>query len=470
MHTVSGCCVSWSSSQSLHRIMQCCNPRTSSTLLTRPQTISFTAAAAINQLELLDPSDAWLDTSHPLLADCAPSHAAAEGEEAGGPDGDEMGLLDEVSLADGMEEDGGDGDESGANDAAAAAAASIAAARASRRRRAAGAAAGGTAGVGGVVTLGALRREAALFAAAAALAGSLPGLQVLRSPALAADYVYDQTLAAGRLAAAETLAHALWRGGELEDRLERLAAAAAARCARAQGGERGEAPAGEADGMWDDGGASASASAAAGGRPGYLGSPAAAGWQQLRSLLARYDSAERRRLAGRLRVAAVDAALTESPGAALPAWLVAPFAPSSSSSGGMAGAPDDPAALLRVYVRHGRLDAAAELALEHLAAWQGLNPLARCKPAASWVPMRQLQVLDACLAEAAAAATAQQDGGFGAGGGGGGSGGSAAAARLSGLKARLRAAVGEHLALGLRDSQLAASGARGGGAVGMTFG
>jgi len=425
-------------------------------MATKPRTTP--AAAAINQLELLDPSDAWLDTAHPLLTDCAPCKLR-DAEESGGLVDEDLSM-DEVSLAGGM--DGGDD----------AAAADGAARARSAARRQHGSSAGSMAGV---VTLAALRREAALFAAAASLAASLPGLQVLRPPALAPDYLYDQTLGAGRLAEAEALAHALWRGGELEERLERLAGAAAARCMRAQvGGADGSAAAeaGDAqalaaaagDSAWDD---CSSGGVAAGGRPGYLGSSAAGAWQRLRALLARYETAERRRLAGRLRVAAIDAALSEAPGAALPAWLIAPFAPSSSSSassssaaGGMAGGPEDPAALLRVYLRHGRLDDAADLALEHLSAWQGANPLARCKPASSWVPLRQLEVLDACLGDAAAAA--QQ---------GEGGGGPVTAQRLAGLSTRLRAAVGEHLALGARDSRIAASGdGGGGGGTGMSLG
>jgi hypothetical protein len=406
----------------------------------RPPPAANLAEAALNQLELLDPSDAWLDAAHPLLADAAPAPPAPPAPV-----------------------DGGDEDASGAGGG------SIFAARRARARR-------GGAAPGGVVTLPALRREAALFSAAAGLADCLPGLDVLRLPAPGEDYVFDQLLAAGRLGEAEALAHAVWAAGELEERLEWLAAAAAARCARAQaglaagaGGAAGEGGGGGAsasaavgadDALWDDGGAAwggdGGSTGGGGGALGYLGSLAAGGWQRLRRLLERYEAAGRRRLAGRLRVAAADAALAEAPGGALPAWLVAPFAPgAAAAAGGMAGGPDDPAALLRVYARHGRLADAAELALAHLAAWQAAGPLARCKPAADWMPLRQLEALDAALAAAAE----------GLGGGGG-----AAGPRLAGLQSRLRAAVSEHLALGDRDTKLAAAGGGGGGATGMALG
>jgi hypothetical protein len=70
---------------------------------------------------------------------------------------------------------GGDGGaEAGGEEAAAAAAR-----RLRRRRRPRDGGGGGSGGAGGgVLTLGALKREAALFSAAAALAETLPGLQV----------------------------------------------------------------------------------------------------------------------------------------------------------------------------------------------------------------------------------------------------------------------------------------------------
>lgn len=40
------------------------------------------------------------------------------------------------------------------------------------------------------------------------------------------------------------------------------------------------------------------------------------------------------------------------------------------ASRGMAGSLADPAALLRIYIKHGRLQDAAMLALSHLHAWQ----------------------------------------------------------------------------------------------------
>lgn len=412
---------------------------------------SFLPAAALNQLELLEPSDAWLDTAHLLLADCSPLAVAAA--QGGGGEGDEA-----VTLADGL---GGADDEEGDGGDARSWQQLTAAAGGQQQRRQGGRRGGSSI----VVTIVDLQREAALFSAAAALAGLLPGLQVLRAPALPPDYVYDQTLGAGRLSEAEVLAHVLWCGGELEERLERLAAAAAARCMRTQqGGEAAEPM--ERTAASDEAGDGCGGSGT-GGQLTYLGNPAAGGWQRLRSLLARYESADRQRLAGRLRIAAIDAALSEAPGATLPAWLLAPFSP--AGAGGMAGAPDDPASLLRVYLRHGRLEDAASLALEHLSAWQATNPLQRCKPAAAWMPLRHLQLLDACLEDAAAAAAQHQqqqrddqEGGARAG--------VKAVQRFGELKSRLRTAVGDHLALGARDSRMAAARVGGQGATGMALG
>lgn len=48
----------------------------------------------------------------------------------------------------------------------------------------------------------------------------------------------------------------------------------------------------------------------------------------------------------------------------------------SAKLGGMAGGVADPAALLRLYLSHGRLQNAAQLAIQHLTTWhkQVSNP------------------------------------------------------------------------------------------------
>ncbi|KAF6256777.1 hypothetical protein COO60DRAFT_79428 [Scenedesmus sp. NREL 46B-D3] len=148
--------------------------------------------------------------------------------------------------------------------------------------------------------------------------------------------------------------------------------------------------------------------------PGYLGSEAAAAWQKLRELLHLYDAAGSTGgdvagssgMGGRLRLAAVDGALAEQAGLQLPAWLLQPFQPTAGSAGGMAGAAADPAALMRVYVKHGRLLDAAQLAKDHMEAWQRQGALLRAQPGAVWLPLQGLELLHASLVAGATRAGA----------------------------------------------------------------
>ncbi len=56
-----------------------------------------------------------------------------------------------------------------------------------------------------------------------------------------------------------------------------------------------------------------------------------------------------------------------------------PLVQGEDASKGMAGSLADPAALLRLYVKHGRLRDAAMVALSHLQAWQSqVSYLAAC--------------------------------------------------------------------------------------------
>jgi hypothetical protein len=57
------------------------------------------------------------------------------------------------------------------------------------------------------------------------------------------------------------------------------------------------------------------------------------------------------------------------------------------ASQGMAGALEDPAALLRIYMRHGRLSEAAKLAIRCLHSWQMQVPSALLQNAAHGGPV-----------------------------------------------------------------------------------
>jgi hypothetical protein len=359
-----------------------------------------------------------------------------------------------------------------------------------------------------------LAREAALFRAAAALAPRLPGLDALRLPGPPADYLLDQLLACGLFDEALELAPAAWAGdaSALAPRLARCVSAVAAACVRLQ--QRRPALVGAAAARDGASAAAAAADAGQLARPregatylgpAFLSSPAAAAWDRLRALLERLDgvvvvvaaagggggggagttatapaatassTAAGRQppteggYLGRLRLAAAEAILSEGgPAIELPPWLLASLdglgsggtGPASAAGagasggaacfGGMAGGSADPSALLRLYLRHGRLAAAAALVLDHLAAWQRRGPLERARGAACWFPWRQVGELCAAL---------ERRGGAGA-------------AELSVLRSRLVAAVDAHLRLAASDSAVAGSrpAVAGGGGDGLAAG
>ncbi|KAK9796306.1 hypothetical protein WJX73_000064 [Symbiochloris irregularis] len=83
----------------------------------------------------------------------------------------------------------------------------------------------------------------------------------------------------------------------------------------------------------------------------------------------------------------------------LPCWLQAYFQASPDAKlGGMAGGLADPAALLRLYLAHGRLQNAAQLAIQHLTSWQKQAlDVQRQTHCASWFPASLLAGLYAQL-------------------------------------------------------------------------
>jgi hypothetical protein len=295
-----------------------------------------------------------------------------------------------------------------------------------------------------------LKCEAAEFRAALALLGRLPGLDIMAMGGLSGEYLFEQLLGAGDAAGALRLAHVLHSsgsgaGGEQHalaacKKLEAVAAALGARCAAAQtrGAEDVSGSGAAATAVANDAAAAAGGGGGtqqqqqrcAYGGPGYLCSGAAASWHELRGMLDTYEDHGAGQLAGRLRAAAVDGILSAAPEIELPRWLLAPFEPppeppssttavaaqqqhhhhrhgsTPGTSRCMAGSAADPAALLRVLLRRGRLLDAARLAAVHLAAWQRQGALARCAPAAAWLPLRDLERLHASLSAAAGRAGA----------------------------------------------------------------
>lgn len=111
---------------------------------------------------------------------------------------------------------------------------------------------------------------------------------------------------------------------------------------------------------------------------------------------------------------------------------------------GMAGVTADPAALLRIYLRHGRLVDAAQLATHHLQAATGGNSVQRQRHCKVWLPYQHISVLHTLLA--AEAQRAEQTG-------------SAGAAALQQALEALEQAAGEYLQLAQQDSGVMAKSA-----------
>jgi hypothetical protein len=309
-----------------------------------------------------------------------------------------------------------------------------------------------------VVTLTSLQREAARFTAATAALQQVPDLRMLRhSPE--DSYLLQLLLTGRRYGAALQLASAVWKGAQLEAQLEGVASAMALEACQLQAGLAG-LDASSSGSSWGAGSAC-----------GALGGPASAAWQQLQDLLewvdlnlspaddveeaGRGDAAGQppSLAGGRLRIAVINTLLTQQAALELPAWLTDCFKP-RLAAGGMAGSAADPAALLRVYLQHGRLLEAGELVLEHLAGWAAVRPLERTKSSATvWLPLHTIQQLLGSL-------EAVKEG-WGAGGVGGGDARAlqAAAEAVDELAERLRRGLQSHVSLVAEDSHKAAAAA-----------
>jgi hypothetical protein len=329
-----------------------------------------------------------------------------------------------------------------------------------------------------VVTLVAVQQEAELFKASALLQQHLPGLEILDPASLTASYVMEQLVGSCLLPEALQFAYTIWSGEQLYQQLEGLVSAVAEACVKLQA--QGDAAAQvTGEGHRTAGRLQQSVRSYTG--PGYLGSSAAPAWEKLRSLLDMYDDKDNlggdgggmpaataaaaaaarggvcaaaghggsaTGLAGRLRLAAVDGLLSVQAGFTLPDWLLQPFKPVHATAGGMAGFSADPAGLLRVFIKHGRLVDAAQLVQDHLEAWQRNSPLLRATAAAVWLPLRDMELLHASLVAGARRAV---DAGL-----------KGCESEVLGLWSEvLEAVVGDHMALARSDAAKLSAGVQG---------
>ncbi|BDA47676.1 probable nuclear pore complex protein Nup160 at C-terminar half [Coccomyxa sp. Obi] len=214
-----------------------------------------------------------------------------------------------------------------------------------------------------LVTPESLRKELALARAISLAAKS--GSESAGAADRPAD-VLQLLLAKMQFEAAVRLAEALYSGAELAKWLEKIVTSLAAACVRLQLQENQAIPGGshtDAAGLPSH----FSTSTGDGGADGEAQASAASAWGVLRRFLEGGPGGGPS--AARLRAAAADAILAAQPRFCLPAWLLHLFQEGDPSKG-MAGSAADPAALLRIYIKRGRLEDAASLALTHLHAWQ----------------------------------------------------------------------------------------------------
>lgn len=305
-----------------------------------------------------------------------------------------------------------------------------------------------------VLTLSDLQQEAAVFAAAVALHQKGSGLEVsaLMGHGLDVGWLFDQLVGQGLFSEALQLAHAMYAGQQLLQQLEVVAAEMAGQCADIQhGGQQqfglegsGQQQEGFDDSSMFEGSASRGVVALRStvltpSGPSYLRSEAASAWTKLQRLLEWYDcfdclapdaagaaavaeppgstkagsdkgsptatttntkSSNITLVGARLRLAAVDGALSAQPRMALPAWLLQPFQPAADAAG-MAGTAADAAALLRKYMEHWRLIDAAELVCSYLQQWQERSSLQRVHSTAVWLPLQDMELLFASLQDGA---------------------------------------------------------------------
>jgi nuclear pore complex protein Nup160 len=218
-----------------------------------------------------------------------------------------------------------------------------------------------------------------------------------------------------RFASAETLACAWTEGEALTDLVCLIAAALAARAALAQQADRrlavADADSNHFDSSFDSSPFVALESLGALGRScaspdaracggGILGASlggerreeeadAAQAWAATRAFLERHDVARRN---FRPAEAAARAVLATGTQIRLPQWLAARFvrgrnpAFGSGAAKGMAARDANPAALLRVYLAHNRLEEAARLAVAEVAAARRAPATERTRSCASWFP------------------------------------------------------------------------------------
>lgn len=121
-------------------------------------------------------------------------------------------------------------------------------------------------------------------------------------------------------------------------------------------------------------------------------------WQALQQYLEKYRS-----LHPRLPVIVAESILNVDRHMELPLWLVNIFkGGKDAGAAGMAGLGADPAALLRIYLDFDRLAEATALVLEYIRAWSTLKPadvIKRKLMCAVWFPYTLLDRLQSCLSK-----------------------------------------------------------------------
>lgn len=385
------------------------------------------AAACISLLQLLEPTDAWIDPTQRLLQQYqAPAPKLGSGRRPAG-DGS-------CSFTHPGRRQQSAGEDSRQVQSSEQALQQQQAPRWQQQQQ----------GLPAVLALADLQQEAAVFTAGAALLQKGKGLDTaaLMGYTLDVGWLFEQLVFQGLFGEAIQLVHVVYSGQQLLQQLELLIANVANQCADLQrnsqqlGADTGSMQQGEG---FDDSSMGAAGSSKAAGvlrrsvltpiGPSYLCSEAATAWSKLRRVLEDYDSfdclspdaasgaaataaapgakgsstgsagsSRGLTLAGaRLRLAAVDGALSAHPRLALPAWLLQPFLPTAGAGAGMAGSAADPAALLRKLIEHWRLVDAAELVLSYLDAWQQQSPLQRVHSTAVWLPLQDMELLHASL-------------------------------------------------------------------------
>jgi hypothetical protein len=267
-----------------------------------------------------------------------------------------------------------------------------------------------------ILTMADLKIEHALAVAKSSVAAVLPGGDIGTKTA---TEVFHQLVALKLHQEAFTLADAAFVGTKQQRMREKAMLCLATTCAELQL-QTGIGGNGKSNGsgsyymsnasdegmLTEDGGAAAAAEendggAGAGGNNANLSSfsssaaSASASWKRLRTHLETYEKPGSQAGAMNLRVLAVDAVLATNASLQPPLWLLAPFFPPPTEGPLSAKMPNaDVAGLLRAYLKHGRVEDAAILAVKVLSRVADSVPsVVLSRPASVCLPHALLEEL-----------------------------------------------------------------------------